>query len=138
VAVLGAAAAAGAKQHRVLELSARASTVAAARAGAAPAPPVAWDTLALGQTVLGAIQEAADDHLYVCLSPAVRGRVHVLHAAGEVSELRAFRRRFVLGGLVTATVVALDAAKQRLDLSLLGPEVAAPVKGVPLEVLEEG
>ena len=133
VAVLGNAASAGAKQHRVLELSARASTVDTARAGAMPQPSACWADLVVGSTVLGAVQEVADDHIYVALSPGVRGRAHILHASSDIAKLAALRRRFAVGTLAVAIVLAVDATRQRLDLSLLvdANSPKALLKGAP-------
>lgn len=132
VAVLGAAAAAGAKVHRVVELSTRESALQAAAAGAVPPPVAAWDTLSVGSRAVGAVQETAGDHLYVALSAGIRGRVHVLNAAADPVALATFRKAFVVGSMVRAAVVAIDVDAQRLDLSLVADAGVTPlVRGAP-------
>lgn len=43
------------------------------------------------------IQEVADAHVWVALSPTLRGRLHAADAAGEPNELADLAKRFAIG-----------------------------------------
>jgi len=114
--VLGAAATPGGRAHGVLELSTRASLVAAAEreereeaaaeASAAAAggqqqhhhhlpraslrPRVALSSLAPGTRVRGFVQEVRPDGAWLALSPTARARLRALDAAADLESLRAF------------------------------------------------
>ena len=65
------------------------SSVSGGSSAPSPSPsvrvprPLTLKTLAPGAAVLGWVAEVAADHLWLLLSPAVRGRVHVLDASSD-------------------------------------------------------
>ena len=128
VTVLGAHVAAhgGHRTRNLPELSARPSAIEVARAGGVPTSAAAFDTLEPGQWLVGAVQQVANDHLFVALSAAVRGRVHLLHARDAPAAQPRLQQHFKPGQLLRARVLAVDIAAQRLDLSLLD-DAFAPV-----------
>lgn len=77
-------------------------------------------SLSTGQKVLGLVQEVCDDHLWLGLSPVVRGRVHLLEAAEDPSVLAAFADKFKVGQGLAARITNVNAKKTQLDLSLRG------------------
>jgi S1 RNA binding domain len=123
------AAGGGHRVRSVPELSARPSAVSAARAGTAPRLAASFEALLPGQPVVGAVQSVHKGHLFVALSSTVRGRVHLLHAHPEPAAAPQLQAHFRVGQLVRARVLAVDAAAQRLDLSLLDDSFAAVVSG---------
>jgi hypothetical protein len=137
VAVIGTYSSASvhrASRH-VLELSARASTLDAARAGSIPMPAATYNSLHVGQRIAGVVQRVAKDHLFVSLASAVRGRVSALQAVSMPEDVSRLQKRFRVGTRAAALVVAVDAELQRLDLSLLGDSFAHFEHGAPQPVV---
>ncbi len=118
------------KHHGIFDFATRESALAAARAAAAAgggdAATVAPTTLQfsqlhVSQLVVGVVTETHADHVWVSLSPSVRGRLHVLDSApagADPRALRRFRERFREGRVVAVRVAAVDAAHHTLDLTL--------------------
>lgn len=51
------------------------------------------------------VQETAVDCLWLLLSPVLRGRLHALDSADEVTDLAAFAKRFSVGQSLRCTVL---------------------------------
>ena len=90
--------------------------------------PAALEVLSPGQLVGGRVTEVADDHLWLALSPGVRGRVFLLDAASQPGVLAGFSSFFRPGQALAAHVVSVDAKKRQLDLSLLQPLLQGPAQ----------
>lgn len=103
--------------HNVLELSAKPSDV---KEGAAP-EPLSFDSLKVGSSYVGFVNNVGQGHLWVNLSPTVRGRVNAMEASDDVSLLTNLAKNFPIGSALRVRVVSVDAASKRLDLSAKSP-----------------
>lgn len=114
--------------HHTLNVSAKPSALEAARAGA-PVATAALDELRAGQRFVGAVQSVARDHLWVLLTAGLRGRVKQLHVAEDPERLAALSAAFRPGQAVRVSVAAVDAALERVDLTMLGDRFATLAPG---------
>ncbi len=130
--VLGRMPSAEGRRHGLLELSARAEALAGAGAGAAPPRPLAWADLVPGAALRGYVQEAAPatGHLWIAFGPAVRGRAFLPAGRADAAAVAAAARALCPGAPVAAVVLAADAGRRALDVSLgAGPPRPAPAPG---------
>jgi hypothetical protein len=88
------------------------------RQGEKVQPAVVPSQLSPGDRVVGWVQEAGPDCLWLSLGPAARGRVHMFDAVDAPRQCAGWSKRFKPGEALGAVVVAVDAKRQKLDLSL--------------------
>ncbi|KAG1654779.1 hypothetical protein FOA52_007439 [Chlamydomonas sp. UWO 241] len=123
------------RHNAPIDVSVRPSRLAAARvAGGAggEAPKVLlFEELTPGAVVSGVVSEVAEDHVWVSLSPAVRGRVAALDASNDPAVLSNLCTAFAVGQVVCATVVQAIAKNHQVDLSLVGSTAASPHSSDP-------
>ncbi|KAL8952031.1 MAG: hypothetical protein Q9222_002018 [Ikaeria aurantiellina] len=74
------------------------------------------DKVHVNSTYLVFINNAAEDCVWVNLSPNVRGRIKALNLSDDVSLLRDIAKNFPVGSALKATVVYVDVPNNRLDL----------------------
>jgi hypothetical protein len=88
-----------------------------------PTPLASLASLAPGKLVSGVVSEVGDDHLWLSLSPSVRGRMLLLDASPFPEAIAAIR----VGQPMAARVLHVDTTKRALDLTRLphGPVHAA-------------
>lgn len=103
--------------HSVLELSAKPSDV---KEGAS-SEPLSFDNLKVGSSYVGFVNNVGQGHLWVNLSPTVRGRVNAMEASDDVSLLTNLAKNFPIGSALRVRVVSVDAESKRLDLSARSP-----------------
>jgi ribosomal protein S1 len=82
------------------------------------APALVPSELSPGDRVVGWVQEVGPDALWLSLGPAAKGRVHMFDACDAPRQLAGFQGRFKVGQALAAAVVAVDAKRQKLDLTL--------------------
>lgn len=75
------------------------------------------DKVTVGSNWLAFINNIADDCLWVNISPDVRGRIRLLDISDDVAQLRSLEKHFPVGSAIKASVVNVDAAHGKLDLS---------------------
>jgi rRNA biogenesis protein RRP5 len=132
--VLGRMPSAEGRRHGLLELSARAEALASAGAvpPRLPPRPLAWADLVPGAALRGYVQEAAPatGHLWIAFGPAVRGRAFLPAGRADAAAVAAAARALRPGAPVAAVVLASDAGRRALDVSLgAGPPPPAPAPG---------
>ncbi|KAH7632193.1 hypothetical protein SMAC4_00089 [Sordaria macrospora] len=103
--------------HSVLELSAKPSDV---KEGAS-SEALSFDNLKVGSSYVGFVNNVGQGHLWVNLSPTVRGRVNAMEASDDVSLLTNLAKNFPIGSALRVRVVSVDAESKRLDLSARSP-----------------
>ena len=70
-----------------------------------------------GSSWLVFVNNVADDHLWVNLSPNVRGRIRAIDVSDDVSQLNDLSKNFPIGSVLRAKVTKVDVENNRLDLS---------------------
>ncbi|KAK9823324.1 hypothetical protein WJX72_001906 [[Myrmecia] bisecta] len=143
--VLGLADSHEARNHHLLELSLRPEMIekaASVGAGRKVAKEVRLEKLKPGQVLQGFVAEVEADHMWMAISPSVRGRVFVLDTSDDLSQLRSFEDSYKLGQPLRCRVVRMDQKKHELDLSLrmepgekAGPSSSLAAKATPGTVL---
>ena len=103
--------------HSVLELSAKPSDI---KEGAS-SEALSFDNLKVGSSYVGFVNNVGQGHLWVNLSPTVRGRVNAMEASDDVSLLTNLAKNFPIGSALRVRVVSVDAESKRLDLSARSP-----------------
>ncbi|KAK3357091.1 hypothetical protein B0T25DRAFT_146638 [Lasiosphaeria hispida] len=103
--------------HSVLELSTRPRDLKED----VPHEAVSFERLEVGSTQLGFINNVAKDHLWVNISPTVRGRINAMEASDDLSQLQNLAKSFPIGSALRVRVLAVDLEKKRLDLSARTP-----------------
>ncbi|BDA47226.1 probable protein RRP5 homolog [Coccomyxa sp. Obi] len=116
-AVLGMVPTKYGRNHGLLELSLRPSLLAAEK-GARKPGMLSVEDLQAGQSVRGYVQEIAVDCAWLVLSPALRGRLHALDSADDVTQLGGFATRFAVGQPLRCRVVQVDKGRGQVDLTL--------------------
>ncbi|KIY92526.1 hypothetical protein MNEG_15437 [Monoraphidium neglectum] len=106
------------RRGKGVEISLRPSALAAAHKGEKVAPALVPSELSPGDRVVGWVQEVGPDALWLSLGPAAKGRVHMFDACDAPRQLAGFQGRFKVGQALAAAVVAVDAKRQKLDLTL--------------------
>lgn len=79
--------------------------------------PLSLQSVQVGSSWLGFINNIADDCVWVNISPNVRGRVRAIDLSDEVSLLADIPKHFPIGSALKVTVTGVDVDKNRLDLS---------------------
>ncbi|KAK4190364.1 hypothetical protein QBC35DRAFT_79376 [Podospora australis] len=104
--------------HSVLELSAKPSDVK--DDGAAP-EPLSYENLAEGSEHIAYVNNVANTHIWVSLSPSVRGRINAMELSDDLDQLQVPAKSFPVGSALRVRVLSVDAEKHRLDLSARTP-----------------
>ncbi|KAK3934932.1 rRNA biogenesis protein rrp5 [Diplogelasinospora grovesii] len=99
--------------HSVLELSMKPSDL---KEDALP-EPLSLEKTKVGSTYLGFVNNVAKSHLWVNLSPNVRGRISAMDASDDLSQLQNLQKSFPIGSALRVRVLGVDAESKRLDLS---------------------
>ncbi|KAK4200448.1 hypothetical protein QBC40DRAFT_279966, partial [Triangularia verruculosa] len=104
--------------HAVLELSARPSDL---QEGSIP-EPLSYEKIEQGSTHLAFVNNVAQNHIWVNLSPNVRGRISAVELSDDLSKLQDVAKSFPIGSALQVRVLHVDAEKKRLDLSARDPD----------------
>lgn len=115
--------------HSVLELSAKPSHL---KEGVLP-EPLSPEKVEVGSTHIAFVNNVAPSHLWVNLSPNVRGRISAMEASDDLSKLANLEKSFPIGCALQVRVVAVDAEKKRVDLSAKTPGAASQLTWEKLE-----
>lgn len=102
------------RQHRspVFELTAKPSSIAAQEMNI-----LTLDKVKINSSWLVAVNNVADDCLWVNLSPNVRGRLRAMDVSDDVSMLKDLATNFPVGSMLKAKVTRVDIEQNRLDLT---------------------
>ncbi|KAK3996039.1 rRNA biogenesis protein rrp5 [Cladorrhinum sp. PSN332] len=103
--------------HSVLELTAKPSDLKED----APAEELSYGKLEEGSTHLAFVNNVAQTHIWVNLSPNVRGRISAVELSDDLSKLQDISKSFPVGSALKVRVLSVDAEKKRLDLSARTP-----------------
>ncbi|KAK4169438.1 rRNA biogenesis protein rrp5 [Cladorrhinum sp. PSN259] len=103
--------------HSVLELTAKPSDLKEDAA----AEELSYSKLEEGSTHLGFVNNVAQTHIWVNLSPNVRGRISAVELSDDLSKLQDISKSFPVGSALKVRVLSADAEKKRLDLSARTP-----------------
>ncbi|KAJ0152420.1 Uncharacterized protein HZ326_5107 [Fusarium oxysporum f. sp. albedinis] len=98
--------------HSVLELTAKPSDLKAKTL-----EPLSLENLKLGDTYVAFVNNSSPQHLWVNLSPSVRGRISAMEASDDLSQLNDLEANFPVGSALKVRVTGVDARNKRLDLS---------------------
>ncbi|EPS42394.1 hypothetical protein H072_3572 [Dactylellina haptotyla CBS 200.50] len=104
--------------HRVsgrlptFELSAKAQTIKAKSHHL-----VTYSELKKGETYIAFVNNVQDDHLWVNISPSVRGRIKLLEISDDVAALQNLEKRFPVGAALKVSVLDIDVDAGRLELT---------------------
>ncbi|KAK4650317.1 rRNA biogenesis protein rrp5 [Podospora pseudocomata] len=109
--------------HTVLELSAKPSDL---QEGSTP-EPLSYAKLEVGQTHLAFVNNVAQNHIWVNLSPNVRGRISAVELSDDLSKLQDVAKSFPIGSVLQVRVIHVDAERNRLDLSARDPNAENPL-----------
>ncbi|KAG4280798.1 hypothetical protein FPRO04_05512 [Fusarium proliferatum] len=98
--------------HSVLELTAKPSELKAKTL-----EPLSLENLKVGDTYVAFVNNSSPQHLWVNLSPSVRGRISAMEASDDLSQLNDLEANFPVGSALKVRVTGVDARNKRLDLS---------------------
>ena len=80
----------------------------------------------VGSTWLTFVNNVSDDHVWVSLSPNVRGRIRAMDISDNVSQLRDLAKNFPIGSVLKAKVIKIDVENNHLDLSARSGSSSGP------------
>ncbi|KAK3322215.1 hypothetical protein B0H66DRAFT_495043 [Apodospora peruviana] len=103
--------------HSVLELSTKPSDLKEDK----EPEPLSFDNIKAGSTSLGFVNNIARNNLWISLSPNVRGRLDVMEASDDLSQLKDVAESFPIGCALRLRVLSVDPENKRLDLSARSP-----------------
>lgn len=104
----------------VLELTAKASDL-----GAETLPePLSLSDIQVGSEHIAFVNNVEKNHIWVNLTPNVRGRISASEASDDMSKLLDLDKSFPVGSALKVRVLDVDASKRRLDLSARSPGAA--------------
>ncbi|KAG5665699.1 hypothetical protein KAF25_009824 [Fusarium avenaceum] len=98
--------------HSVLELTAKPSDIKAKKL-----EPLSLESLVVGETYTAFVNNSSPQHLWVNLSPSVRGRISAMEASDDLSQLNDLEANFPVGSALKVRVTGVDLRNNRLDLS---------------------
>ena len=75
------------------------------------------DKVQPGEEYIVFVNNVRDDHLWVNLSPNVRGRIAAMDISDDVSRMNDLNKYFLVGSALRARVLSVDVANDRLDLT---------------------
>lgn len=114
----------------VFELSARPSVVSGQQTSI-----LSLDDMVIGNWYPVFVNNASEYSLMVNVSPAVRGRIRGSDVSDDLGMAANLAQNFPLGSMIKAQVTAVDASKNRLDLSA---KVGTPSKALTLDSISAG
>ncbi|EQK98580.1 Nucleic acid-binding, OB-fold-like protein [Ophiocordyceps sinensis CO18] len=79
--------------------------------------PLSLDSVKVGDSYVAFVNNVSPQCLWVNLSPSVRGRIPVMEASDDLSQVNDLEANFPLGSALKVNVISVDAEKNRLDLS---------------------
>ncbi|EFJ26760.1 hypothetical protein SELMODRAFT_451253 [Selaginella moellendorffii] len=79
---------------------------------------ITFETVTIGQTVVGYVQEVKENWAWLVLSPHLRGRLFILDSSDDPSELERFQERFKVGDAFQCHIRSVNHEKKQVDLSL--------------------
>ncbi|EFJ26457.1 hypothetical protein SELMODRAFT_451250 [Selaginella moellendorffii] len=79
---------------------------------------ITFETVTIGQTVVGYVQEVKESWAWLVLSPHLRGRLFILDSSDDPSELERFQERFKVGDAFQCHIRSVNHEKKQVDLSL--------------------
>ncbi len=85
------------------------------------------DKIKVGSSQLAFVNNLSDDCIWVNLSPNVRGRIRAMDVSDDVSLLKDLEKNFPVGSALRATVLRVDVANNRLDLSARSGGSSSPL-----------
>jgi rRNA biogenesis protein RRP5 len=100
-------------KHPVYELSAKSSFITSAEP-----KPLTLEQVKVGSSMIGFVNNVADDYLWVSLSPNVRGRVRAIDLSDDLSTLADLESNYPVGSALKVRVTGIDLDKGHLDLSV--------------------
>ncbi|GAM35017.1 U3 snoRNP-associated protein [Talaromyces pinophilus] len=100
-------------KHPVYELSAKPSFITAAEP-----KPLTLEQVKVGSSMIGFVNNVADDYLWVSISPNVRGRVRAIDLSDDLSTLADLGSNYPVGSALKVRVTGVDLDKGHLDLSV--------------------
>ncbi|RMZ88382.1 hypothetical protein DV736_g4390, partial [Chaetothyriales sp. CBS 134916] len=109
-------------KNTVFELTAKPSTIAAN-----DSDPISFEALQPGSSRLAYVNNVMDDGLWVSLSPSVRGWIRAIDVSEDLSLAANLAANFPTGSALRVRVVAVDAAKGRLDLTARSGDISRNV-----------
>ncbi|OAA71534.1 Nucleic acid-binding, OB-fold-like protein [Cordyceps fumosorosea ARSEF 2679] len=98
--------------HSILELTTRRSDLDATTPN-----ELTFDSLKVGQTHIAFVNNIAQQHLWVNLSPSIRGRISAMEASDDVSQLNDLGGNFPPGSALKARITSINTENNHLDLS---------------------
>ncbi|KAK4106327.1 nucleic acid-binding protein [Parathielavia hyrcaniae] len=99
--------------HSVLELSTKPGDL---KEDVLP-EPLSLEKIEVGSRHIAFVNNVASYHLWVNLSPNVRGRISAMEASDDLSKLANLEKSFPVGCAIHVRVLAVDKEKERVDLS---------------------
>ncbi|EEA29009.1 rRNA biogenesis protein rrp5 [Talaromyces marneffei ATCC 18224] len=100
-------------KHPVYELSAKPSFISSAEP-----KPLTLEQVKVGSSMIGFVNNVANDYLWVSLSPNVRGRVRAIDLSDDLSTLADLESNYPVGSALKVRVTGIDLDKGHLDLSV--------------------
>lgn len=101
-------------------------------------PVIEIENLKVGAKYLGFIQKVDATALWVQISPTILGRVDMLEASESIDVLQNFANSFKSGSAVECFVIAINADKHTIDLSLLGRSERLSFKNIQVGSVVNG
>ncbi|XP_044717511.1 s1 RNA binding domain-containing protein [Hirsutella rhossiliensis] len=98
--------------HSVLELTAKPSDFKVETP-----KPLSLDSVKVGDSYVAFVNNVSPGCLWVNLSPSVRGRISVMEASDDLSQVNDLEANFPVGSALKVNVISVDAENNRLDLS---------------------
>ncbi|KAK6363228.1 rRNA biogenesis protein rrp5 [Orbilia blumenaviensis] len=111
------------KSHKYLPISHRVSgklptfELSAKQATSGSNPLVKYSDLKEEETYLAFVNNVSQDHLWVNLSPSVRGRVKLLEISDDVSALSDLEKHYPVGAALRVSVLDVDVDIGKLELT---------------------
>ncbi|KAM7184664.1 rRNA biogenesis protein rrp5 [Rhypophila sp. PSN 637] len=105
-------------QHSVLELSMKPSDL---EEGDLP-EPLSFSKVKKDANYIGFVNNIARNYIWISLSTNVRGRLDIMEASDDLTQLNEISESFPIGSALKVRVVSVDAEKERLDFSARSPD----------------
>ena len=103
--------------HSVLELSTKPSDLVEGDLR----EPLSFSKIKAESNHIGFVNNIARNNLWISLSTNVRGRMDVMEASDDLTQLKDLSESFPIGSALRVRVLAVDVEKERLDLSARSP-----------------
>ncbi|EWC48211.1 hypothetical protein DRE_02315 [Drechslerella stenobrocha 248] len=88
---------------------------------------LAYSDLKRGETYLAFVNNVQPDHLWVNISPAVRGRVKLLEISDDVTALSNLEKHYAVGAALRVSVLDVDVDTGRLELTARSVDDTKPL-----------